>query len=112
MTHICVSDLTTIGSDNGLSPGLNQCWNMINWNLRNNCQGNFNRNSYIFIQVNTFENVVWKMAAILSQPQCFNKMRSEPNGGHWVGDSFTCIDETISLSFDANYTEDSSSVSN
>ena len=31
---------------------------------------NFNRNSYIFIQENTFENVVRKMAAILSQPQC------------------------------------------
>ena len=29
----------------------------------------FNRNSYIFIQENSFENVVWKMASILSRPQ-------------------------------------------
>ena len=33
-------------------------------------QWNFNRNLYIFIQENAFENVVWKMAAILSLPQC------------------------------------------
>ena len=27
----------------------------------------------IFFQENAFENVVWKMAVILSRPQCFNK---------------------------------------
>ena len=37
--------------------------------LRNKLQWNLNRNSYIFIQENVFENVVWKMATILSQPQ-------------------------------------------
>ena len=31
-------------------------------------QWNLNRNVYIFIQENAFENVVWKMAAILSRP--------------------------------------------
>ena len=31
-----------------------------------------NGNSYIFIQENTFEKIVWKMLAILSQPQCDN----------------------------------------
>ena len=51
---------------------LNQCWNIINWTLRNKLQGNFNRNSCIFIQENAFENVVWKIAAILSQSQCVN----------------------------------------
>ena len=30
----------------------------------------FQSNSYIFIQENQFENVVWKMAAILSRLQC------------------------------------------
>ena len=65
VTHICISKLTIIGSDNGLSPGtapshyLKQCWNIINWTLRNKCQWNFNRNSYIFIQENVFENVIW-----------------------------------------------------
>ena len=29
------------------------------------------KNSYIFIQENVFQNVIWKMLAILSQPQCF-----------------------------------------
>ena len=27
---------------------------------------------YIFVQENAFENVVWKMAAILSRPKCVN----------------------------------------
>ena len=48
----------------------NQWWNIINWNLKNKLQWNFKQNSYIFIQDNAFENVVWKMVAILSQPQC------------------------------------------
>ena len=34
------------------------------------CQCHFNKNLYIFIKENAFENVVWKMAAILSRPQC------------------------------------------
>ena len=49
---------------------LNQCWNIINWIPRNKLQLNLNRNLYIFIQENAFENVIWKMAAILVQPQC------------------------------------------
>ena len=73
--HICVGNLTIIGSDNDLSPGrrhyLNQCWNIVNWTPRNKLQWNINQNSYIFIQENPFENVVWKMTAILSQPQWF-----------------------------------------
>ena len=36
----------------------------------NKLQWNVYRNSYIFIQENPFENVVWKMVAILSRPQC------------------------------------------
>ena len=49
---------------------LNQCWDIVNWNLRNKLQWNFNWNSYIFIEENAFVNVIWKMAAILSRPQC------------------------------------------
>ena len=52
---------------------LNQCWNIFNWTLRNKLQWNFNRSLYIFIQENTCENVVWKMAAILSWPQCVHE---------------------------------------
>ena len=32
----------------------------------------FNRNLNIFIQENAFEYVVWKMAVVLSLPQCVN----------------------------------------
>ena len=67
LTHICVSKQTIIGSDNGHY--LNQCWNIVNWTLRNNFQWNFNRNSNIFIQEIAFENVDSKMASTLSQPQ-------------------------------------------
>ena len=46
---------------------------ILNWTLRNKLQWNLNRNSSIFIQENAFENVVWKMAAILSRPQCVKR---------------------------------------
>ena len=73
--HICVDNLTIIGSDNGFSPSHypNQCRYRVNWILRNKLQGNFSRNSYIFIQENAFENVGCEMAAILSRPQYANK---------------------------------------
>ena len=67
VTHICVSKLTTIGSDNGLSPGQRQA---IIWTIAgilligNKLQWDFNRNSNIFIQENAFENVVCEMASI------------------------------------------------
>ena len=75
-THICVCKLTIIGSDNGRrqawtaqSHFLNQCWNIVDLNLRNKLQWNLKRNSYISIQENSFENVVCEMAVILSRPQ-------------------------------------------
>ena len=49
---------------------LNQRWNIVNRNPRNNLQWNCNRYTYIFIQENAFENVVWKIAAILFRSQC------------------------------------------
>ena len=77
VTHICVSKLSILGSDNGLSPGRRQAiiWTnarvlLIYWTIRNKIQWHFNRNWYIFIQENAFENVLWKMATILSRPQC------------------------------------------
>ena len=62
MTHICASKLISISSDNGLAPGRRQA---IIWTnagiltLQDKLQWNFNRNSYIFIQENAFENA-WK----------------------------------------------------
>ena len=79
VTHICVSNLTIIGSDNGLSPGRRQAitetyvgWNVVNWNIGYRLQWNFNMNSNIFIQENAFENVVCEIKDILSRPQCIN----------------------------------------
>ena len=78
MTHICVSELTMIGSDNGLSPGRRQAiiWNnaglLLIESLGTNFQWNFNRNSNIFIQENALEHVVSEMTSILSRPQCVN----------------------------------------
>ena len=73
--HICIGNLTIIGSDNGLAPTR---WQAIIWTndgvlfvpLETNLEWIFNRISYIFIQENAFEKVVCKTAAILSQPQC------------------------------------------
>ena len=52
---------------------LNQCWNIVNWTLENKLQWHLNPNLHIFIQENAFEDVVWKIAAILSCPQCLKR---------------------------------------
>ena len=49
VTHICVSKITIIGSDNGLSPG--------------------RRQAIIWTNENVLENVICEMASILSRPQ-------------------------------------------
>ena len=76
VTHICISKLMTIGSDNGLSPS--RCHAII-WStivilaigpLETKNHWNLNRNQYIFIQDYAFENIVCNMASILSLPQC------------------------------------------
>ena len=54
------------------SQNLKQSWITVNWSLRNKPQWNLNRNSYIFIQENAFENVSGKIAAILSRPHMNN----------------------------------------
>ena len=48
---------------------LNQCWNFVNWTPRNKVQWYSNRNPYVFIQENPFQNVVWKIMVILSRSQ-------------------------------------------
>ena len=74
MTHICVSKLTIVGSDNGLSPG--RCQTTIRTNdgiiLIRILGTNFSEILSIFIQENAFENVICEMASILSRPQCLN----------------------------------------
>ena len=59
---------------------LNQCWNIVNSDIRNRLQWNLKRNSYIFIQENAFENVVCEMVTMLSRPQC---VKMGPNPCDW-----------------------------
>ena len=80
VTHTCVSKLTIIGSEKGLSPGrhhfLNQCWNIVNCTIRIKLQWNLNQNSYIFIQEKAFEIVVCQNGSHLSRPRCVKPVKS------------------------------------
>ena len=73
MTHICVSNLTIIGSDNGLSPGRRQAiiWTNAGLLLIGPLETNFSE--ILIIQENAFESVVCEMASILSRPQCVKR---------------------------------------
>ena len=79
VTHICISKLTIIGSDNGLSPGWSQAiiWTNDGILLIGPLETNFSQIvfffSNIFIQEKAFENFVCEMVSILSLPQCVNK---------------------------------------
>ena len=75
MTHICVGKLTIIGSDNCLSPGRHQAITWTNAEIllvgpldQTSVKKN-NRNSYSFIEENTFENVVGEILPISSRSQ-------------------------------------------
>ena len=69
--HICISKLTIIGSDNGLSPRRHQTiiWTnaavLFIWPLGPK-----------FIQENAFQIVVCEMEAILSRPDCVKLIAS------------------------------------
>ena len=60
VTRICIGRLTIV------SHYLTQRWNNVDWTLGTI----FNPVLFIFIQKNAFQNVVWKMVAILSWPHC------------------------------------------
>ena len=53
---------------------------MVNWTTKNKLRWNLNRNSYIFLQEKASENVVWKMAAILSGVNMLSFVASLPIG--------------------------------
>ena len=74
VTHVCVSKLTIIASDNSLSPGR---WHSIIWTnvgilLIRTLETNLKRTSYVFIKKDVFEDVICDML------QCFKSHR--PNG--------------------------------
>ena len=92
MTHICVSKLGIIGSNNGLSPGRRQAiiWPNVGILLIRPLGTNFNE---ILIESHIFSfkkmKCTWKcrleMAAILSRPQCVKPMV--------VQFTITCMDQ-------------------
>ena len=80
MTHICISKLTIIGSDNDLSPGRRQ---VIIWTnagllsigtLRTNFSEILSEIYTFSLKENAFKNVVCKIAAPLLWPQCVNNV--------------------------------------
>ena len=84
--HICIGEITLIGSNNALLAGRHQAiiWTntgiLLIGPLGTNFSEILNRNSYIFIQENVFENVSWKMFSILSWPQCVNPWTAQRYG--------------------------------
>ena len=66
---MCASKLTIIRSYNGLSPGQHQVIISAGILLVGPLGTNFSE-ILILIYIFSFENIVWKVAAILSQPQC------------------------------------------
>ena len=70
-THICVSNLTFIGSDNGLSPGRRQAIIYTNAGiLLIQTLGKYFSEILSEISTFSFKKMHWKMVAILSHPQC------------------------------------------
>ena len=78
VTHICVGNLTIIGSDNGLSPGRRQAiiWTNAAILLIGPLGTNFSEIS-IEMQTFSFKKMRLKVssAAILPRPQCVNSLR-------------------------------------
>ena len=76
VTHICVSKLSIIGSDNGLSPAWHQAIIWPNTGILSirilgpKFQWNLKQNLCVVIQENAFKNVVCEVTAIVSRPQC------------------------------------------
>ena len=95
VTHICVGNLTIIGSENGLLPDRRQAIIWANAGiLLIRPQWNCNRYSNIFIQEKASENIVCEMASIWSRPQCVNIIvifRYWGVGGGWWGFEQKCV---------------------
>ena len=81
VTHIYLGKLTIIGSDNDLSPDRHQAITWTNGGIMligpsGKISIKFNQNATTFIQENAFENVIWKITAILSRPQYIQQTSS------------------------------------
>ena len=108
LMHICIGNLTNIGSDNGLSPGRRQAiiWSRDRSNAGILLMGLIGTNfSEIWIQIeifslkNMFDNVVCEIPASLCRPQCVNKLTPRQNGHHFADNAFKHISWKKTLKF-------------
>ena len=96
---------TIIGLENGLSPRRHQAiiWTnagvLIIGPFGTKFQWNIYRNVYIFWQYDVFENVVWKMAAILSRTQCVKSFSITWGNRKWSHANSTCSIQTKMATF-------------
>ena len=81
VTHICISKLTKIGLDNGLFPDRRQAIIWTNAGIL--VIGPLGTNVSEIVIETAFENVVWKMAAILSRPQYVNSKNDDDGARTW-----------------------------
>ena len=84
VTYIWVSKLSHhwfrwwLGADQVTSHHLNQLLLIVNWNLQNKIQWNFNQNMMMFAQETAIQTVVCKMAAVLYRHRCVKKGQQYP----------------------------------
>ena len=85
VTHICVSKLTTIGSDIGLSPGRRQAviWNNAGISLIWTWGTNFSE-ILIEIHISSFNKMHLKMSSVKCRPFCLGR-----NVSRWVSEGYT-----------------------
>ena len=95
VTHICVSKLTIIGSDNGLSPGRRQAVIWTSAGLIGTLGTNY---SEILIEIHTFsfKNMLLKMLSGKWRPFCLASMCVHAGGCHWGSIRVSSIVQVVS----------------
>ena len=81
VTHICVGNLTIIGSENCLSTGRRQAitWTNVGILLLGPLGTNFSE-----MLIHSRKSIVWKMAVILCRPQCVKSLNSFVSTTLWI----------------------------
>ena len=72
------------------------------WSLTNKLQWNLNQKVCMFSQENSFGDIVWKVADILSRPQCVNSWDGTPLGDFWWY-RYTCTLALVSWQYFYNW---------
>ena len=105
MTHICVSKLTTIGSDNGLSHGRckaiiwTKAGNIVEWGPGNEIQWTFNRNLNISFKIKQFKMASGKWRSFFFGlnvlRQLYDCYSASDTNMRNTGEYLTCIQEHL-----------------